>query len=72
MVPLFIERKLIEMMMKLYKKSAFLMMALFFTVQSYGQTTGLGTWNVLTGKLTFNKKLFTMAEGLILMSCIIV
>ncbi len=35
---------------------------LFISIQSIAQTTGLGSWNVLTGKLTFNKKLFTMAE----------
>ena len=37
-------------------------MTLFYSMQSSAQTSGLGTWNVLTGKLTFNKKLFTMAE----------
>lgn len=46
-----------------YNKGVIILIALFCFQNSYAQTSGLGTWNVLTGKLTFNKKLFMMAEA---------
>lgn len=47
---------------EIFIKRVVISTALFISIQSYAQTDGLGTWNVLTSKLTFNKKLFTMAE----------
>ena len=45
----------------LYRKAIF-MMALFLSVNTIAQTSGLGTWNVLTTKFTFNKKWSALAE----------
>lgn len=38
-------------------------MALFISLQAASQTPGIGTWNVLSGKYTFNKQWNIMAEG---------
>jgi hypothetical protein len=42
---------------------AILPMALFLSLAATAQTDGVGTWNVVTGKLTFNKKWSIMAEA---------
>ncbi len=39
------------------------LLAFFVVFQTYGQTPGLGTWNVLNGKFTFNKTWSTFFEA---------
>jgi hypothetical protein len=48
--------------MKVFAK-AILVMALFVTLKAAAQTDGLGTWNVVTGKVTFSKRWNGYAEA---------
>lgn len=43
--------------------TAVALMAFFFTGRTAAQTDGLGTWNVLSAKMTFNKRWSAFAEG---------
>ena len=49
-------------MISFFRKAIFVM-ALLLSIQSFAQTDGFGTWNVLTTKFTFNKKWNAFAEG---------
>ncbi|MCW3087129.1 MAG: hypothetical protein JWQ78_515 [Sediminibacterium sp.] len=42
---------------------AIVSMALFLSLQASAQTSGLGTWNVVSAKLTFNKQWNAFAEA---------
>ncbi|TDH29220.1 DUF2490 domain-containing protein [Segetibacter sp. 3557_3] len=48
--------------LKLFKANFFLL-AFFISIQVNGQTPGLGTWNVINGKFTFNNKWSTFFEA---------
>jgi len=45
-----------------YRKAIFVM-ALFLSANVFSQTSGLGTWNVISSKFTFNKKWSILAEA---------
>ena len=48
---------------KMFSQKAILLMAFIITVQASAQTPGLGTWNVVSTKFTFNKKWSLLAEA---------
>ncbi|MEA3426225.1 MAG: DUF2490 domain-containing protein [Bacteroidota bacterium] len=49
--------------MKIYSSKAILVMALFLSLNSFAQTSGLGTWNVLSAKVTFDQKWSVLGEA---------
>jgi hypothetical protein len=49
--------------MNTFFRKAIFGVALFLSVSSFAQTPGLGTWNVVSSKFTFNKKWSMLAEA---------
>ena len=49
--------------MNIIFRNAVFVVALFLSINSFAQTDGLGTWNVVSTKFTFNKKWSAFAEA---------